>query len=45
MPPIFQHAIAAFIVLKMGREPSPALADELRLTLRNELGALAVLGE
>ena len=39
------EVIAAFIVLKMGREPSPALADELRLTLRNELGALAVLGE
>ena len=39
------EVIAAFIVLKMGREPSPALADELRQTLRNELGALAVLGE
>ncbi len=39
------EVIAAFIVLKSGRVPSPALADELRQTLRNELGALAVLGE
>ena len=39
------EVIAVFIVLKSGREPSPALADELRQTLRNELGALAVLGE
>ena len=39
------EVIAAFIVLKAGRESSPALADELRATLRNELGALAVLGE
>ena len=39
------EVIAAFIVLKSGRQPSDQLADELRQTLRNELGALAVLGE
>jgi acetyl-CoA synthetase len=39
------EVIAAFIVLRMGREPSDALAAELRETLRSELGALAVLGE
>ncbi len=39
------EVIAAFIVLKAGREPSDELAAELRQTLRNELGALAVLGE
>jgi acetyl-CoA synthetase len=39
------EVIAAFIVLKSGRQPSPELAAELRATLRNELGALAVLGE
>jgi acetyl-CoA synthetase len=39
------EVIAAFIVLKSGREPSDELAAELRATLRNELGALAVLGE
>jgi acetyl-CoA synthetase len=39
------EVIAAFIVLKSGREPSDELAVELRQTLRNELGALAVLGE
>jgi acetyl-CoA synthetase len=39
------EVIAAFIVLKAGREPSDALAAELRATLRNELGAVAVLGE
>ncbi|MBM4407215.1 MAG: acetate--CoA ligase [Chloroflexi bacterium] len=39
------EVIAAFIVLKAGREPSDELAAELRRTLRNELGALAVLGE
>jgi acetyl-CoA synthetase len=39
------EVIAAFIVLKSGRQPSPELADELRQTLRAELGALAVLGE
>ncbi len=39
------EVIAAFIVLKAGRQPSDALADELRRTLREELGAVAVLGE
>ena len=32
------EVIAAFIVLKSGREPSDELAAELRKTLRNELG-------
>ena len=39
------EVIAAFIVLKAGREPSDELAAQLRRTLRDELGALAVLGE
>ncbi len=39
------EVIAAFIVLKNGREPSEHLAAELRQTLRDELGAVAVLGE
>ncbi|HVA85098.1 MAG TPA: hypothetical protein VNF73_02145, partial [Candidatus Saccharimonadales bacterium] len=39
------EVIAAFIVLKNGRHPSDELAAELRHTLREELGPVAVLGE
>jgi acetyl-CoA synthetase len=39
------EVIAVFIVLKNGREPSDELAAELRQTLRNQLGPIAVLGE
>jgi acetyl-CoA synthetase len=39
------EVIAAFIVLKNGRVASDELAAELRHTLREELGPVAVLGE
>ncbi|MBA2720096.1 MAG: acetate--CoA ligase [Chloroflexi bacterium] len=39
------EVIAAFIVLKAGREPSDALRAELIATVREELGPIAVIGE
>jgi acetyl-CoA synthetase len=39
------EVIAAFVLLKQGREPSDALRDELLATLRRELGAVAVVGD
>jgi acetyl-CoA synthetase len=39
------EVIAAFVLLKQGREPSDALREELLATLRRELGALAVVGD
>ncbi len=39
------EVIAAFVVLKYGREPSDELRRELLATVRRELGAVAVIGE
>ncbi len=39
------EVIAAFVALKQGFEPSEELRTELRATVRNELGAVAVIGE
>jgi acetyl-CoA synthetase len=39
------EVIAAFVVLKHGRHPSEGLRRELLATVREELGALAVVGE
>ncbi len=39
------EVIAAFIVLKYGREPSDELRRELLATVRRELGSVAVIGE
>ncbi|HLF71295.1 MAG TPA: acetyl-CoA synthetase, partial [Dehalococcoidia bacterium] len=39
------EVIAAFVVLKNGFEPSPALRDEVIATVRKELGAVAVIGD
>jgi acetyl-CoA synthetase len=39
------EVIAAFIVLRVGHEPSDQLREELLATVRNELGAVAVIGE
>ena len=39
------EVIAAFVVLKQGRTPSPALRHELVATVRHELGPVAVIGE
>jgi len=39
------EVIAAFVLLKHGQEPSPALRDALLDTLRRELGAVAVVGD
>ncbi|MQA99804.1 MAG: acetate--CoA ligase [Actinobacteria bacterium] len=39
------EVISAFVVLKEGREPSADLERELRETVRDELGAVAVIGE
>jgi acetyl-CoA synthetase len=36
--------IAAFVVLKQGASPSPALRQELVDTIRRELGPVAVVG-
>src|SRR5439155_18129071 len=37
------EVIAAFVVLKQGREPSPELKAELIATVRGELGPVAVI--
>jgi acetyl-CoA synthetase len=39
------EVISAFIVLKIGREPSDDLRKELTATIRHELGPFAVIGE
>jgi acetyl-CoA synthetase len=39
------EVISAFVVLKLGREPSGGLKDELIATARRELGPIAVIGE
>ncbi|HEV2283305.1 MAG TPA: acetate--CoA ligase [bacterium] len=39
------EVISAFVVLKLGREPSAGLKDELIATARRELGPIAVIGE
>ncbi len=39
------EVISAFVVLKQGHEPSPALRQELVDTVRRELGPVAVVGE
>ena len=39
------EVISAFVVLKLGHEPSAALRDELLATARRELGPVAVIGE
>jgi acetyl-CoA synthetase len=43
--PIRMEVIAAFVVLKQGREPSPELERELLDTVRRELGPVAVIGD
>jgi len=39
------EVIAAFVVLKQGHVPSPALKDALIATVRSELGPVAVIGD
>jgi acetyl-CoA synthetase len=39
------EVIAAFVVLKQGREPSEDLRSELLQTVRHELGPVAVIGD
>jgi acetyl-CoA synthetase len=39
------EVIAAFVVLKQGREPSDELRGELLQTVRHELGPVAVIGD
>lgn len=39
------EVISAFVVLKHGREPSAELEKELLVTVRHELGPVAVVGE
>ena len=39
------EVISAFVVLKLGHEPSPQLKDALIATVRRELGPVAVIGE
>jgi acetyl-CoA synthetase len=39
------EVIAAFVALRQGHEPSDELREELRQTVRRELGAVAVIGE
>ncbi len=39
------EVIAAFVVLRVGHEPSETLRQELLATVRDELGPLAVVGE
>ncbi|MDW7981425.1 MAG: acetate--CoA ligase [Thermomicrobium sp.] len=43
--PLRGEVISAFITLKHGYEPSPALERELIETVRRELGPVAVIGE
>jgi acetyl-CoA synthetase len=39
------EVIAAFVLLKIGHEPSPELRQALLATIRQELGAVAVIGD
>ena len=39
------EVIAAFVVLKQGQVPSPALKEQLVATVRGELGPVAVIGD
>ena len=39
------EVIAAFVVLREGHQPTPALRDEILAVVRRELGAVAVIGE
>jgi len=39
------EVVAAFVVLKQGREPSEALKGELLKTVRQDLGAIVVVGD
>ena len=39
------EVISAFVVLKVGHEPSERLREELLQTVRHELGPVAVIGE
>jgi acetyl-CoA synthetase len=39
------EVIAAFVVLKQGKAPSPTLKEELIATVRGELGPVAVIGD
>ena len=39
------EVISAFVVLKMGNEPSDELRTEIVRTVRNEMGPIAVIGE
>ncbi|MDQ2869471.1 MAG: acetate--CoA ligase [Acidobacteriota bacterium] len=39
------EVISAFVVLKQGRVPSPAMRQEILDTIRRELGAVAVIGD
>jgi acetyl-CoA synthetase len=39
------EVISAFVVLRQGHEPSDALEKELRQTVRNELGPVAVIAD
>jgi acetyl-CoA synthetase len=39
------EVISAFVVLKMGQEPSERLREEIIATARRELGPIAVIGE
>jgi acetyl-CoA synthetase len=39
------EVVSAFVVLRPGHEPSPAMRNELIATVRRELGPVAVIGE
>ncbi|HEY8488947.1 MAG TPA: acetate--CoA ligase [Thermaerobacter sp.] len=43
--PVRGEVIVAFIVLKKGHDPSPALREELVATVRRHLGPVAVIGD
>ncbi len=43
--PLRMEVISAFIVLKQDYQPSPGLRQELRDTVRRELGPVAVIGD
>ena len=43
--PVRMEVVSAFVVLRQGHEPSPALRQELLDTVRRELGPVAVIGD
>jgi len=43
--PVRGEVISAFVVLKQGQQPSPALRQEVLETVRRELGPVAVIGD